>query len=135
VVGVLGLDQHLARPFGAAGTTGDLHQLREQALGRTPVGGKQRRVGSHGANQRELREIMAFGQHLGADQNVGFAVLNRLHHRLPLLAAACRIAVDAQDAGLREALGKTTSIRCVPRPKAPRSWLPQVGQVFGTRAS
>jgi hypothetical protein len=50
---------------------------------------------------------MAFGQHLGADQDVGRAALNRLHHRLPLLAAACRIAVHAQDAGLREALGKS----------------------------
>ncbi len=49
---------------------------------------------------------MALGQHLRADQDVGFAGVDRRQQCLPLLRRARRIAVDAQHAGLRKAFGE-----------------------------
>ena len=56
MIGILGLDQHLARQRGAAAAAADLHQLREQPLRRAEVGGEQRGIGADDADQGEQRE-------------------------------------------------------------------------------
>jgi len=106
MLGELRLNQKLTWTFGAAGAAGDLHQLREETLGRAPVGGKQGGIGSNGADQGELGEIVPFGEHLGADQNVGVAAVNPRHQHFPLLAAARHITIDAQHASLGKVLGE-----------------------------
>ena len=103
MVGILGLDQHFAGQFGAPAAAADLHQLREETLGRTKVGGEQGGIGADRADQGQQRKIMALGQHLGADQDVGLTGMDGGEQGLPFLRRARRIAVDAQDAGFGKA--------------------------------
>jgi hypothetical protein len=103
MVGIFGLDQHFAGQVGTAAAAADLHQLREEPLRGAEVGGEQRRIGADRADQRQQREIMALGQHLGTDQDVGLTRVDGGEQGLPFLRRARRIAVDAQDAGRGEA--------------------------------
>jgi hypothetical protein len=106
VLRMLGLDQHFARQCGAPAATADLHQLREQAFRRAEIGGEQRGVGTDRADQGQVRKIVALGQHLGADQDVGLAGMDGRQQRLPFLRRTGGIAVDAQHTCLREALAQ-----------------------------
>jgi hypothetical protein len=128
MVGIFGLDQHFAGQVGAAAAAADLHQLREQPLRGAEVGGEQRRIGADRADQGQQREIVALGQHLGADQDVGLAGVDGGEQ-------ACHFSACSPSRGRCAARGpagkRSTSMasrRCVPRPKGSRSTLPQSGR-------
>ena len=104
--GIARLHQHLARPLAAPGAARDLRERRVQPLGGAVVGGDQRAVGVQHADQREQREVVALGEQLRADQDVGLAARDALQRARELAAAARAVAVDAHDARLREARGE-----------------------------
>jgi hypothetical protein len=94
VARVPGLDPHLAgRRIGriAAGAAGCLHQQREQPLGGAEVAAEQARVRIDRGDQRDTPEVVALGQHLGADEDVDVAGVHGLE--LLLQAARCARAV------------------------------------------
>ena len=70
VTRMVGLDHHFPRPITAAGPTGE---LRDQGIGALD-GAKIRKaevgVGEEHRRQRNPRKVMAFGDHLGADQDL-----------------------------------------------------------------
>jgi hypothetical protein len=103
---MLGLDQHFAGQRGAPAAAADLHQLREQPLRGAEIGGEQRGIGTDRTDQGQVRKIVALGQHLGADQDVGLAGMDGRQQRLPFLRRTGRIAVDAQHTCLRKTLAQ-----------------------------
>src|SRR5262249_17315378 len=104
MAGVARLDQDFAPQAGAPGASGDLLQLGEGSLARAVVAGKDSAVGVEHPNQGEALEMVALGEDLGPDQDVGLrGALEQLLERG--LRARC-IAVDAQNPRLRELLGE-----------------------------
>jgi hypothetical protein len=103
MLAVARLDQHLAdaSPV-AAGPARHLHQLGEQALAGAVILREQRGVRVQDADQGQLLEVVALGDHLGADQDVDLAAVHGVEGRLRAALQARGIGVDAQDARLRE---------------------------------
>ena len=66
-----GLDQYFAPPALATRAAGNLHDRLCQAFVGAKVGAEQTLVGVDDADQRQFREVVAFRQHLGTDQDVG----------------------------------------------------------------
>ena len=64
---IAALDEHLARKLRAASTARDLRKKLVGPLRRAEVRHVQRRVGVKRANEGDVREIMAFGNHLSTN--------------------------------------------------------------------
>ena len=73
-----------------------------QALAGAKVGREQALVGVENADQRHGRKVMALGQHLRADQDVGAAVARGGQVRVERPAPARAVAVHAQHPVVRE---------------------------------
>ena len=70
-VGRVGLDEHAAAARAAAGAAGELGDQRERALLGAEVREAQRRVGVEHDAERDVREVVALGHHLRAEQQPG----------------------------------------------------------------
>ena len=73
MLGLVGLHQREARALGAAGAAGDLADELEGLLGGAEVAALEAEVGVEDADQRQEREVVALGDELGADDEVGGA--------------------------------------------------------------
>ena len=73
MLGRMGLDQGPARPLGAAGAAGDLVQELKGPLGGAQVAAVEAEIGVDHADQGQIREVVALGRDLGADQDVDLA--------------------------------------------------------------
>ncbi len=98
--GQLGLYQHLAGFVGAPRPAGHLHQLGEQPFRGAKVRAVQAAVSVQHDNEVEPREIMPFGEHLRADQNVDFVVGDAAVQIRPVVFVRGAIPVNADDGGL-----------------------------------
>ena len=78
----MGLDQGTSGAIGAAGPSCDLAQHLIGSLARSWVAALQTQISIDHPNQSEVWEVMAFGDDLGADQNVDLALLHP-RHQLP----------------------------------------------------
>jgi hypothetical protein len=97
VVGMVGLQQHVARPGRAAGAAGHLHHHLRQPLAGAEVHAEQAFVHAHDGDQGEMGQVVALGQHLRADQDRRFGVVAQaVQQLLEAVAAAGGLAVDAQ---------------------------------------
>ena len=96
------MNQHLASQLSPSATSANLHQLRKQSLGRTEITGEQCGICADNTDQGEHGEIVALGEHLRADKNVGFASVDRVQQGLPFFWAACRVSINTQDARTRK---------------------------------
>jgi hypothetical protein len=56
-------------------------------------------VAADDADQRDAVDVMAFGYHLGADEEVDFAGVEAGEEALEVVAAADGVAIHAADAG------------------------------------
>ena len=65
-VGDEGLDEDFAFHFAAARASGDLGEEGEGALASAEVGGVEGEVGIEDADEGDVGEVEAFGNHLGA---------------------------------------------------------------------
>jgi hypothetical protein len=70
VIRIDGLHQDDARRLAASGASGGLRQQLKGALGRAKIRQPQADIGVHDADQRHVRNVVALGDHLRADQNV-----------------------------------------------------------------
>jgi len=96
---VMGLDQHRARARAAPGPAGYLHQQLRQFFRSAEVRRIQAFIDTDHADETEHRQIMAFGQDLGADQNAGILPeLTQLLLQAVLLARALTVDADARKA-------------------------------------
>ena len=96
----MGLYQHLAGFVGAPRPAGYLYQLGEQPFRRAKVRAIQAAVGVQHDNEVKPCEIMAFGEHLRADQNVDFVVSDAAVQVRPVVFVRRAVPVDADDSGL-----------------------------------
>ena len=76
MLGHVGLHEAAPGDERAAGAAGHLVQELEGALGRARVGLAEAEVAVDDADRRELREVVALGHHLRADDDVGLAGLD-----------------------------------------------------------
>ncbi len=97
VVRIAGLDDHLPRTLPPAGPARSLHQKLEGPLCSAVVRqvAAQVRVGRY--DQRDLGEMVPFGQHLGAHQHLRPAGPERLQDGLQALGPAGGVPVHAQN--------------------------------------
>ncbi len=102
VIGKMGLDQYLPGLLGAARTSGHLDDLLRHALTGAEVGGKQPAVGIEHGHQGHLGEVVALGEHLGADQDAGHPAMNGAQELAQGVLARGGVAVDAQHRDVRK---------------------------------
>ena len=69
------LENDLSRDVSAAGAAGDLREKLEGPLRGAEVRETQADVGVDHAHERDSREVVSFGDHLRADEDVGLAGL------------------------------------------------------------
>src|SRR5713226_6001860 len=94
------LDQHLTRQICAAGASRDLLQLRESPLARPVIARKQTAVGVEHGGERQSLEVVALGEELRTDEDIG--VRRALEQVLELASGAYCVAIQTQDAGVRK---------------------------------
>ena len=103
--GAVGLDDGAACAADAAGAAGHLRQELEGPLGGAEVAMGEAEIGVDDADQGELREIVALGDELRADDDVGFARGDRGELAPEALHAAEHVAGKDRHPRVREALG------------------------------
>ncbi len=110
VIGIQRLHNRFARLLAASGAPGHLGQQLKRALGGAEIGDAESDVGRDHADQRHPRKVVAFRNHLGADQDVDVAV-----------------AESRQERGQRTACGESHRDRAAPhaRPDSPASPRPR----------
>ena len=106
---VAGLNQHLGRGSGLTmptGATGHLNQRREQAFRGAEVRIQQLcvRIGHH--HQPHPCEIMSFGKHLGANNDIDLTRLDTGNLCSKRLTLPDGIAIDPKHSRLREGVGQ-----------------------------
>src|SRR6185437_6763867 len=69
---------------------------RREALGRAEIGAVERVVGAQHADEGQSRKVMALREHLRADQDVDFPVLDLLADRRKRALPARRVTVNAR---------------------------------------
>jgi len=102
MLGVAGLDQHFAGPVAAAGAARDLHDLLCEPLARAEIRAEQPLVRGQHDDQRDVREVVALGQHLRAEQDARAAVHDGIERLLDVAAAADHVAIHANQRRRRE---------------------------------
>ncbi len=82
----------------------DLYELLGHALAGPEVGAVKPLIAVYDRDQGDLGEVVALGEHLGADQDVCVSLCDALERPLPGRLAAHGVAVDAQHPDLWEVL-------------------------------
>ncbi len=96
------LQDHAAGRRAAAGASRDLRDELERSLGGAEVREAEREVGAHDPDERDAVHVVAFGDHLRADQNVELARMQLRKHAFKIVPAADGIAIEPRDARLRK---------------------------------
>ena len=90
----------------APGTSGHLHDQLCHALGGAKIGAEQAMVRIEDADQRDIGEMVALGEHLGTEQQPGMATACSLQQRIERTLAPRGITVDTQYLYIREMPGQ-----------------------------
>src|SRR5699024_2512657 len=91
-----------AATLGSTGSAGDLNHKLRQALRRPKVRAQQSLVGIDDGHQAHVRQMVALGQHLRADQNAAIAAVDAFQQAGHRSLAASAVTIDADDAVFRE---------------------------------
>lgn len=106
VLGVVGLEDNSAGAVAAAGAAGELDEEVVGALDGAEVGEAEIGVGGEHAGEGDVGEMVAFGDHLGADEDLGAAGAESLQHRRGAAGAAHGVAVEDVHRDPREHLAE-----------------------------
>ena len=101
-----GLHDHLSPGLAPTAAPGELGDHREGALAGAEVGEAQGRVGVEDRAQRHLGEVVALGDHLGADQHRALRLAEAGEDAGVGAAARGRVGVEAEDRHRIELLGE-----------------------------
>ncbi len=102
VLGMVALQHHQPRLAGATGTARHLDVELGQFLGGAKIGTEQGTIHIQQSYQCHVREVVALGQHLGADQDLVLARLDVTEVGLQLPLATGVVPIDAHHRILRE---------------------------------
>ena len=100
--GDLGLNQHAAGGVGASRPPRHLHEFGKQPLGGAEIRAVQAAVGVEHNHKVEPREIVAFGEHLRAHQNIDAALADTAVEFRPVVFVRSAVPIDAHHGGLRQ---------------------------------
>ncbi len=95
-----GLDEDFAFDIAAAGAASDLGEELKGAFAGAEVGEVQAEVGMDDADEGDVGEVEAFGDHLGADEDVDAAEAEVGEDTAEVVLALEGIGVHAGDAGI-----------------------------------
>ena len=76
MVWIVGLDQYAPGSRASPGAPGDLREQLEGSLGTPEIGHPESLVGHQNTHESHIREIMTFGYHLCAHQNIDIPLSN-----------------------------------------------------------
>ena len=96
----ISLQHNFAGSLAAPGASGHLRQQLKRALGGAKVRQAERHVGPDHADQRHAVNVVALGDHLRADEQVEFALIQGVQRALEIFVAADGVAIEAGDARL-----------------------------------
>src|ERR1035437_353370 len=94
------LHKNFAFHIAATGATGDLREKLEGAFARSKIRLMQRGVRVNDADERDVREMQPFRDHLRADENVNFARTKIAEDVAVIVLALHRVGVHALDTRL-----------------------------------
>src|SRR4051812_33605315 len=98
VVGKERLQDDLTGDLSASGTSRYLCQQLKCSLGGAEIRKTQREVRAHYTDQRHAMDVVAFGHHLRADQDVNLAGIQLVQHSLEIMPSAHCVAIQSADA-------------------------------------
>ena len=102
----VGLHENFAGCFAASGASRDLGEKLERAFAGAEIGQMQSKIGVDDADQRDVRKMQTFRDHLCADQNIDlagakiaqrFAIRFLARHRVGVHAAHDRFRKNLRD--------------------------------------
>ena len=97
VLGIIRFDQNFAGQRAAPGAPGNLRQKLKRALGGPKIRQTELRIRGNDSHQRDALEIVAFRNHLRADEDVDFPGSKIAQHLLVGALGADRVAIQARD--------------------------------------
>lgn len=100
------MDEDFAFEFAASGAPGDLGEELEGALGGAEVGDVEADVGVEDTDEGDVGEVEAFGDHLGADEDVDFFRFEGEQGVAEGVFFAHDVGIDAGEAGFGEEFGE-----------------------------
>src|SRR5215471_1819437 len=100
MIGILGLDQHFARTFGATGSSRDLHDALCQTLCSAKVDAEQTLIGIEYDYQGHVGKVMSLRQHLRSNQQSRFAGLDTCKGLLQIAFVAHTVTIDSRSGNL-----------------------------------
>jgi hypothetical protein len=119
-VGLVGLDQHPPRLVTAAGPAGDLADLLKGRSGRAQISAGKAKVGVDHPDQRQIGEVVALGDQLGADHDVDLLPLHPGDELGRPRGAPDGVGSDDGGARFREQRLHSSAMRSTPGPQATR---------------
>ena len=102
VIRMVGLNQHLSGPITSSRPTGNLGDQLKRSFRCAKVRQRQPCIHRNYADQCDVGEIVALGQHLRADEHIEFPFAEVKQRLLKHAAARGRVAVNAGDTQSRE---------------------------------
>jgi hypothetical protein len=98
----VGLNQHFTDAFPASGTPGYLSEKLEGAFRGAKIRYVQTEIGVEDSDERDVRKIQTFGDHLRADEDIETAGPERIEGIAQCVLAAHGVGVHAGDPGIGE---------------------------------
>lgn len=105
VFGRKGLDDDVPGPIAAPSAARHLRKNLKRALRGAEVGQIQGKIRLQHADQRDGGEVMAFGDHLRANQDVDVAPPHVAQHPRAHAHGVCRVAIESGEAGIGKMFG------------------------------
>src|SRR5690349_6719359 len=98
----ISLQHDFAGSLAAPGAPSHLGKELERSLGGTKIRQAECDVGADDANQCDAVDVVAFGDHLSAHEQIEFSLVQSIQRALEILVATDGITVEACDASLRK---------------------------------
>ena len=95
----VGLNKNFTSGFAAPGATRDLSQQLERPFARPKIGHVQRQIGVDDSDQRDIRKMQSFRDHLRADEDVDLAGPERVQRFAIGILARHGIGIHPADDG------------------------------------
>ena len=95
----------------------DLHDCLDHLFLAPKVGAEQANIGIQNSHQRDVREMMTLGQHLGTQQDNWFPLIDFVRQLREGLTTPRRVAVNSEHRTDRYCLLRNCSSFCVPAPR------------------
>ncbi len=95
--GMISLNQNATLQIAASGASGDLREKLKSSFGGTKIGHCKSVIHRNYTDERYIRKIVSFGEHLRSDEHIEFAFAERRQRFFEFVFTRNRIAVNSGD--------------------------------------